>query len=349
MNVFHLDDARRSGQTPARGRLIIPTLPKEASMKFSELSGDYQRHEAVYAGHSEHTIDQYGHAFKQFASFLVMTGKTDDLRHFDVDTVQAFASWLLEHGASRNTARHRLTALSSLAKWAMRRVRDAKGRPRLTANPTEGFEWPARTVPETRFLHREELRAFCELALPMHESIARELLLRTGLRVSELCRANWEDVVDDAGGRAVLSVTVKSRGRREVHVHKALSPELVALLQDWALHRTMPDPGEPLLVNRHGKRWTRLGLTDLVRRLAVKAGITRIVVRAHVLRHTYAVLTRKAGLDEHTRSRLLHHQSPQSFSRYEHLLPDELHAAEDRVTDAMRRYVERPDEPESPK
>lgn len=50
---------------------------------------------------------------------------------------------------------------------------------------------------------------------------------------------------------------------------------------------------EPLLVNERGQSYTRTSLSELVRRLARKAGITRLTVRAHVLRHLVATLRRQ--------------------------------------------------------
>jgi integrase/recombinase XerD len=314
-------------------------------MQFSSLAGDYLRHAAAYSGYSPNTVSQYDTTYRQFAAFLLASGRTDDLRHFTDEVVQGFTDWLLEHKVSTNTIRHRLTALSSLAQHAMRRSRDGRGKPRMTVNPTKSFDWPQRQVPETRFLYAAELRAFLELAVPLHVGVARELFIETGLRVSELIRANIEDVVE-TDGRAALSVAVKGRGRREERVHVPLSSGSVALLKDWFLARTMPDPGEPLLVTSHGKRWTRAGITEAIRRLAERAGIRRIVVRPHVLRHTANVIARSAGLDPYVRSKLLNHRSPASLERYEHLLPAELHEARDRAVDGLARYLRSPEKPQ---
>jgi integrase len=221
-------------------------------------------------------------------------------------------------------------------------MKDARGKPVLSENPTEGVEWPAYTRPVTRFLYRDELLAFLSLEVPIHEAVARELFVETGLRVSELVRADVEHLVEGPGGAVSLAVTVKGKGRRVELVHTPLSPALVGLLKDWLLHRNMPDGGEPLLVSSQEVRWTRAGLTEMIRRLGEKAGITRLPVRPHILRHTANVIARGAGIDPFVRSKLLHHRSPQSLERYEHLLPDELHQARERTVEGLASYLGEP-------
>jgi len=320
------------------GRVVVPALRREDAVQFSVLAAECLRHLAGYSGYSPNTIGQYETTYRQFGAFLVGRGLTDDLWHFNDETVMGFAEWLAEHKVSTNTVRHRLTGLSTLAKFAMRR-RDPRGKPRLDHNPAQSFDWPQHQRPETRFLYREELRAFLGLAVPLHEGVARALFVETGLRVSELIRANVGDLVEGPGARVSLSVTVKGRGRREERVHVPVSAETVGLLKDWLLHRNMPDQGEPLLVNSLGARWTRPGVTEMMRRLGEKAGITRLPVRPHVLRHTANVIARAAGLDPFVRSRLLNHRHPQSLERYEHLIPQELHEARDQARLGLARYL----------
>lgn len=70
-----------------------------------------------------------------------------------------------------------------------------------------------------------------------------------------------------------------------------------------------------------------------------RESITRFRVSPHKLRHTANVVARLAGIEPHTRSRLLNHNSPQSLQRYEHLLPDELHEARAVQQSALGRYL----------
>ena len=101
-------------------------------------------------------------------------------------------------------------------------------------------------------------------------------------------------------------------------------------------------PTEPLVLTSEGCRWKRTGLSSLMARIGRDAGIDRLRVSAHKLRHTANVVARFArhedgtALDRWTRSRLLTHENPQSLDRYEHLLSGELSGAREAQRRALR-------------
>ncbi len=305
-------------------------------MQLSRLADECVKHLAAYRGYSANTIAQYDTTYRQFIAYLLGRGLTDDLRHFTDEAVMGFAEYLVGK-VSSNSIRHRLTGLSALARYAMK-ARDARGRPRLASDPTKTFDWPQYQRPTTRYLYRDELRAFLAADTAPHEAIARALLVETGLRVSELIRARVGDLVEGPRGWALVG-TVKGRGRREERVSTPLSAGLVTQLRGWLVDRGMPPATDALLVSSQGRAWTRPGFTEMIRRMAERAGISRLPVRPHVLRHTANVIARGANLDPFVRSRLLHHQSPASLQRYEHLVPDELHEARERASEGLRRYL----------
>jgi integrase len=76
------------------------------------------------------------------------------------------------------------------------------------------FDWPQSERTETAFLLRDEHLDFLNVPLPMNDAVGRDLLFDTGLRASELCRANVEDVQAVEDGKWGLAVTVKGRGTR---------------------------------------------------------------------------------------------------------------------------------------
>lgn len=143
----------------------------------------------------------------------------------------------------------------------------------------------------------------------------------------------------------------KGRGqqRRQETRQVPLSKALGAALHGWVLARGAVHPDEPLLVNSEGKRWHRASLSNMIVRLAETAGVTRLRVSAHKVRHTANVISRLAGTDAATRGRLLGYSSLRSLERYEHVMPHELHQAREDQLAALRQYVGEPFrvEPES--
>lgn len=295
------------------------------------------------------TLDSYQRSFDQFRHHLQSGGLTDDAKNFTGDQVQAFAQKLVDRGAKASTVVIRLTALSSIANTLMK-LKNPRGRPYLAQNPTKSFEWPTVDTPETKFLLPDELAAFLAVPRTLRESVARDILMDSALRVSELCRANVGDVVS-VGGRTALAVTVKGRGRRLRKRHVPLSEPVAAALFEYLMERSITNPqdakyrDEPLLLSREGLRWHRTGLSALMARIGNEAGVTRFRVSAHKLRHTANVVAKFARredgtvLDRWTRSQLLSHSNPASLDRYEHLLPDELFEAREAARRALERYV----------
>jgi hypothetical protein len=101
----------------------------------------------------------------------------------------------------------------------------------------------------------------------------------------------------------------------------SLGPELARRRQDSVLTRGAIDPSAPLLVNGSGRRWSRTWLSDTIARIAELAELRRLRPSAHKLRHTSNVISRVAGIDPLTRSKMLTHSDPRAQARYDHLPP----------------------------
>ncbi len=179
----------------------------------------------------------------------------------------------------------------------------------------------------------QELRAFLTGPRPLRISIARDVLMDLGLRVSELCAANVGDLLE-MGGRTYLAAVVK--GGHPVHL--PISPDVAEGLKDWLLSRNMPDPGEPLLLNMDGQRFNRHQLAYVVTSIGLEAGVKRFEVTPHVLRHMLNIIRRRAQLDPMVRSGLLTHSSLSSLISYEHVVPDELVTAREKQREGLQAY-----------
>jgi site-specific recombinase XerD len=318
-------------------------------MSLSKMVAEALQYLGSVRNYAPMTLESYEISFGQFRHFLYAKGLPDDVRQFTGDNVFRFAESLAGKKQKASTIVIRLSALSTLAQTLMK-LKDARGKAYLLQNPTKTFEWPTIDQPETKFLLPDELTAFLSVARPLRESIARDVLVDTGMRCSELCRANVGDVLV-VGGRTALALTVKGRGRRVRKEHIPLSEPVATALFEYLVERGVSNPQdarhrvEPLLLCGPGRRWTRTGLSGLMARIGEAAGISRMRVSAHKLRHTAAIVQRFARrsdgstLDRWTRSKLLSQRNPQSLDRYEHLLPDELFEAREAQRRGLARYL----------
>jgi len=197
-------------------------------------------------GASARTFDVYESAHRQYLAHLASTGCPDDVRSFTPETIESWTTALQARG--------------------------------LKASSTGTVHRPKRHRPREKYLSRDELLAFLSVKAAATERLAVDLLVDTALRASEVANANTEDVRPDKGPhgeRVILSVRVKGGGHRET----TLGAEVAGRLLESLKFREAK-PTDPLLVTVTGARFTRTSLSDTVIRLAKRAGITRIPVRA---------------------------------------------------------------------
>ena len=103
-----------------------------------------------------------------------------------------------------------------------------------------------------------------------------EVIYAGGLRISETVALTWSDVLK-RDKRVQLSITVKGGKLRQVLLPEIASRSLLSLRGDAGAN-------DPVFVSRKGGSFTERAINGMVKRAAVKAGITENVSR-HWLRH----------------------------------------------------------------
>lgn len=296
-------------------------------MQLSALSRQYLRF-FLARGASPRSADCYDLTHRQYIAFLLGQGLTDDIRHFTPETVSAFATYLGESGRKASSVNVKLAGLHSLGEYGVK-TKDAKGRYLLTENPMVRVYRPKRERPPEKYLSRQEILALLAEPCPAPVRLVVDLLVDTALRASELANACASDLRMD-GDRIILSVKVKGGRHQEISLGKEVAGRLLE-----SLHFREVKPTDPLLVNEKGERYTRTTLSEAVLRLAKKAGITRILVRAHVLRHSVATMASSLKVDVPTIAAMLNHSDIHTAQRYVHR-HDAVDAAREAIREALR-------------
>ena len=138
-----------------------------------------------------------------------------------------------------------------------------------------------------------------------------ELLYGSGLRASELVSLPRSAVPRDA---PFLTVTGKGGQQRMVPVSTRARQALVRWLE------LDGDGGKPLFPSRSGSgHLTRVRLFQLLRALAVRAGIDPEKVSPHVLRHAFATHLLEGGADLRVLQTLLGHADIATTQIYTHV------------------------------
>jgi site-specific recombinase XerD len=151
-----------------------------------------------------------------------------------------------------------------------------------------------------------------------------ETFIQTGLRISELCNLNLEDVDFQRG---VIEVRLgKGRKNRKV----GLTQKLEQVLKDYLdiRFRQVSLERDAVFLNRRG---TRLKPADITRRLLKLSKLAGFEITAHGLRRTFATFHANQGRPLHMIQLALGHSDIRTTQEY--LMTDE-----NQVVQAMRMW-----------
>jgi len=181
--------------------------------------------------------------------------------------------------------------------------------------------------PET-FTPDEEKRLLAAAKTP-RDKMLMEFMLRTGLRLSEVCSVSVNDIVDSPHG---VYVRVRQGKGRKDRIVPLDTPEyrLSAKLRRYVVRSRPRDTQQTALFLTSRRDRSRRGdyaplsprgLQVLMRRLGDETGIR---VHPHKFRHTFATRALSAGVDVMALQRALGHTTLAMVSRYVHYQKDDL-------------------------
>lgn len=165
-------------------------------------------------------------------------------------------------------------------------------------------------------LTRPELDQLLRACEPGFEEITVNVLVATGLRVSEFCRLGLSDLDYQAS-------TLRVHGKRGPHGSAA--PVRYVPVVDLTVWRQLDG-----LLRTNGNKTTPRTIQRMMTRIARRAGLERKVT-PHVLRHTFANEARRRGVSLAALQRALGHEHLSSTQVYQNL------SAAD-VVDDFRRH-----------
>ena len=254
-------------------------------------------------------------ALRCFAQFLLA-------QHHDVTTltdvrrthIEAYKPWLAARTGQRgqavtvNTRAHRLGNLRTF----FIRIHDWQWPESPPTVPIVFGDLPRQEKPLPKALDDPSAARFLRAAQAQPRLLVRvvcEVLIRTGLRVSELINLRAGAVRQIGAGHWLHVPVGKLLDDRYIPLH----PQLVALISDY--RDAHVDPGNALLLPReNGKPMDRHGVTRYLNQAATEAGIGH--VHPHQMRHTLATQAINRGMSLEAIAALLGHHSMDMTLRY---------------------------------
>ncbi|HZD56647.1 MAG TPA: tyrosine-type recombinase/integrase [Anaerolineales bacterium] len=267
------------------------------------------REHLLAQGRSERTVASYLSDIAHFARWLDKTG-AKQLRPggFSPSDVRQYKRYLQTvKNAAASTVNRRLTALRAYSQWALssgktqrdsllgiKSVSGGKSNPKVLdrREQTAILEEASNSLSSatTRASRRQALR---DLAIVL-------TLLHTGLRVSELCSLELQDLDLEPHRGAVNVKSVNGRKSRAV----PLNSDARQAMQSWLAVRPQVE-NQAIFVGKHGEPASPLLVQRLLSELGKRAGLN---VTPHTLRHTFAKNLVEQGVSLEKVAQLLGHR-----------------------------------------
>jgi integrase/recombinase XerC len=316
----HRSLRRVSAAAPVGTSLVDVPLPAALA---AALEG-FLQHLALERNRSPHTVRAYA---GDVASLLEHARRLGVERPDGLD-VAVLRSWLARSrsvGAARSTLARRGSAARAFTAWAARGGL-------LPADPGPQLASPRalRTLPEV--LRQDEAAALLDAVggdepVDLRDRLVLELLYATGVRVSELCGLDLDDLDRT---RRVLRVLGKGAKERTVPfgvpAERALDRWLTAGRPRWL----RPHSGPALLLGARGGRLDPRAARALVhRRLADVPGAPDL--GPHGLRHSAGTHLLEGGADLRTVQEVLGHATLASTQIYTHVSVERLRTTYERA------------------
>ncbi len=274
---------------------------------------------AAERGAADNTLSAYRRDLEDFAGWLARRGAL--LVDADGAHIQGYLKSLNGAGLARATVARRLSTLRQMFRFLYAEgLRDD--------DPSGAIDGPrrGRTLPKVLSEHdvADLLAAAREVAGPKGVRLVclLELLYAAGLRVSELIGLHYPPRQGDQ--RLLL---VRGKGAKERLV--PLGPPALAALDDYLAVRAafLPaaQPSRWLFPSRGGSgHLTRHRFGQLLKALAIAAGIPPGKVSPHVLRHAFASHLLAHGADLRSLQQMLGHADISTTQIYTHVLEERL-------------------------
>ena len=282
-------------------------------------------------GRSDHTRRAYLGDLRSLFAFLEQRAP-DGGGGLNSLTLPVLRSWLAQQaaaGSARTTLARRTSAVKTFTAWAVRRGL-------MASDPATRLQVPKarRTLPAV--LRQDQALDAMAAAksgaqqgdpLALRDQLIVELLYATGIRVSELCGLDIDDVDTP---RRLLRVLGKGNKQRTVPFGEPAQAALTAWLSDGRSALATENSGPALLLGARGRRLDpRQARTVVHQTVGAVGGAPDI--GPHGLRHSAATHLLEGGADLRVVQELLGHSTLATTQLYTHVTVARLRAVHDQA------------------
>lgn len=258
---------------------------------------------------SPHTLKAYRRDIKKLVAFSDQRGLIL-WQGLTTHVVRQFSASLNAGGLHPRSIRRVLSSGRGLSQFLIQQRK-------LTTNPFDDVRPPkaAKRLPKT--LSVDQITSLIEIdannPLSFRDKAVMELFYSSGLRLSELCDLDLNDLMLS---ERLVRVTGKGNKTRELPIGRQADKAL----REWLLQRNeLPlKDYQAVFVSKHGRRINPRTIQQRVKYWATRQGI-EIPVSPHMLRHSFASHLLESSGDLRAVQELLGHSNISTTQIYTHL------------------------------
>jgi integrase/recombinase XerC len=261
---------------------------------------------------SEHTLRNYGADLAQWIEYMTPpNGEPPPVEAIDVLSIREWLGHMYDRSLEPTTIRRRLAAVRSFFTWMERRGIVRKNVARLVRTPKAPQMLPVVPTMEVTNNLIDGISAKAEQyerPYPVRDLAIFEMLYGCGMRISELCGINMQDIDFTEGW-----VLLRGKGRKERQVpYGGKAADALARY----VEKRSPKPGiDALFLSFRGTRLSDRGARQIVKFYAEHVAEDDSI-HPHTLRHAYATHMLSAGADLRAIQELLGHARLSTTQRY---------------------------------
>jgi len=282
---------------------------------------------------SDHTVRAYLHDVGELGGFVQkLVGRAVALADLDAVACRSYLASLHGHNDAVTIGR-KLSSLRAFFRFLVRRRMVAQSPVAALRAPKRGRRLPA-------FLGKDDVTRLLDgapasddpaaEALRLRDEALLEVIYAAGLRVSEACNLDVDDLTSDEAQSEVKVRQGKGRKDRVVPVGQKATTAVGAYLgvrAGWLSHKG--GDARALFINPRGRRLDPRSVRRLLARREIATGVRQ--VSPHALRHSFATHLLGEGADLRAIQEMLGHASLQTTQRYAHVNIDHLMAVYDKA------------------
>lgn len=244
-----------------------------------------------------------------FSQYLSKQDLSENTIHNYIADIENFANWYEEHHGDeiefKNITLHHLaffrdqvlhnkrlkvSSINRKIQTLRKFFGFLEGKKIIKVNIANSLKFIRRTkTTKPNSLNKQEVHSLLSVAgssahgLSSRNYAVIQLLLQTGLRISELINLQRRDLTIYERSGSIRVVDGKGHKEREIPLNSSARKTISSYIQNKEYN-----PSTPVFLSKHGKIHSARALQKVISNLAKKANITRIKVTPHILRHTFA-------------------------------------------------------------